>query len=214
MKKTQEDAVTQKTASLHLAVFGQVYQSIQVHGQFQTDKEVLRQLGYQWGDEMSGGLLAQFKKPKIALRKWKIVKDTDDIQATANQWSEELTELGYQITESPSPLDLATASAYFVYIAQKALEEQRAKRKTMKSSPKRKALIDKMYPEPKPPVWYADILDSQKYWNGRFYGNKNLGWRIYLDGEEIKVTLEEKKQYEKWKADLKDWKKFWDDNEI
>lgn len=35
-----------------------------------------------------------------------------------------------------------------------------------------------------------------------------------MDGEEIKVTLEEKEQYEKWKANLKDWKKFWDDNEI
>lgn len=84
----------------------------------------------------------------------------------------------------------------------------------MKSSPKRQALIDKLYPEPQPPVWYANILDSQKYWNRRFYGNKNLGWWICLDGEEIKVTLEEKNQYEKWKADLKDWKKFWDDNEI
>lgn len=26
--------------------------------------------------------------------------------------------------------------------------------------------------------------------------------------------LVEKDQYEKWKANLKDWKKFWDDNEI
>lgn len=67
-QKAEEDAAAPKTASLHLAVYGDVYQSIQVHGQLAVNKEALKQLGYQWSDEIDGGLLALFKKPKLALQ--------------------------------------------------------------------------------------------------------------------------------------------------
>ena len=121
-QKAEEDAAAPKTASLHLAVYGDVYQSIQVHGQLAANKEALKQLGYQWGDEIDGGLLALFKKPKLALQKWTVVRNVEDIQNTAKQWADELTDLGYKITVIPSPFDQVAAKAHFEYAAQKATE--------------------------------------------------------------------------------------------
>lgn len=107
--KAEEDAAAPKTASLHLAVYGDVYQSIQVHGQLAANKEALKQLGYQWGDEIDGGLLALFKNPKLALQKWTVVRNVEDIQNTTKQWADELTDLGYKITVIPNPFDQAAA---------------------------------------------------------------------------------------------------------
>ena len=137
-QKAEEDAAAPKTASLHLAVYGDVYQSRQVPGQLTANKEALKQLGYRWNDEMDGGLLALFKKPKLALQKWTVVRNIEEIQNTAKQWAEQ-------------------------------------------------------------------------YWNGKFYGDDKRGWRIYLDGEPLKVANGDKASYEKWRADLKDWQDFWKD---
>ena len=104
-QKAEEDAAAPKTASLHLAVYGGAYQSIQVHGQLAANKEALKQLGYRWGDDLDGGLLAFLRTPKRALQKWTLVESIDDIKRTAKQWADELAELGYKITAVPGLMD-------------------------------------------------------------------------------------------------------------
>lgn len=126
-QKAEEDAAAPKTASLHLAVYGGVYQSIQVHGQLAANKEALKQLGYRWGDDLDGGLLAFLRLPKRALQKWTLVESIDDIKRTAKQWADELAELGYKITAVPTPMDQQGVQAYFDYAAKKAAEEQQKK---------------------------------------------------------------------------------------
>lgn len=208
-QKAEEDAAAPKTASLHLAVYGDVYLSIQVHGQLAANKEALKQLGYRWGDEIDGGLLALLKNPKLALQKWTVVRNVEDIQNTAKQWADELTDLGYKITVIPSPFDQAAAKAHFEYAAQKAEEARRKEEEAVKAAAKKKEQIDKLYPRPKPPEWYVTLRESKQYWNGKFYGDDKRGWRIYLDGTEIKVTVEDKECYENWNAELKEWHEFW-----
>lgn len=124
-QKMEEDAASPKTASLHLAVYDEVYLSIQVHGQLSANKEALKQLGYCWDDEIDGGLLALFKRPKLALQKWDEVLSIEDIQATAKLWSDELTELGYTITSVPSIFDQQAAKHHFGNAAKKEKQEQR-----------------------------------------------------------------------------------------
>ena len=68
-QKAEEDAVAPKTASLHLAVYGGVYQSIQVHGQLAANKEALKQLGYRWGDDLDGGHKRHSRRCAIAAHK-------------------------------------------------------------------------------------------------------------------------------------------------
>ena len=137
-QKAEEDAAAPKTASLHLAVHGGAYQSIQVHGQLAANKEALKQLGYRWGDDLDGGLLAFLRTPKRALQKWTLVESIDDIKRTAKQWADELAELGYKITAVPGLMDQQGARAYFDYAAEKAAEEQRKKRPLQKPKQKNK----------------------------------------------------------------------------
>lgn len=217
-QKAEEDAASPKTASLHLAVYGKVYQSIQVHGQLSANKEALKQLGYSWGDEIDGGLLALFKSPKLALQKWAEVRSIEDIQATAKRWSDELTELGYTIISVPSIFDQQAAKLHFENAAKKEKEEQRQseeverqKAAAEKAEAEKKARIDRLDPKPNPPEWYEKLRESKQYWNGRFYGDNRRGWRIYLDGHPTKVTRENKELYEKWCSELKEWQEFWKD---
>lgn len=210
-QKAEEDAVAPKTASLHLAVYGGVYQSIQVHGQLAANKEALKQLGYRWGDDLDGGLLAFLRTPKRALQKWTLVESIDNIKRTAKQWADELAELGYKITAVPGLMDQQGARAYFDYAAEKAAEEQRKKEAAAKAEAEKQEKIRRLDPKPNPPEWYKQLCESKKYWNGKFYGNDKRGWRIYLGGEPIKVASDDKTRYEKWRADLKDWQDFWKD---
>ena len=215
-QKAEEDAAAPKTASLHLAIYGDVYQSIQVHGQLAANKEALKQLGYKWGDEIDGGLLALFKSPKLALQKWTEVRSIEDIQATAKKWADELTDLGYTITSVPSIFDQQAAKLHFENVAKKAEEELRQaeevelqKVAAEKAEAEKQARIDRLDPKPKPPEWYAKLQASKQYWNGKFYGDDKRGWRIYLDGTEVKVAVEDKEHYENWNAELKEWHEFW-----
>ena len=210
-QKAEEDVAAPKTASLHLAVYDGVYQSIQVHGQLVANKDALRQLGYRWGDDLDGGLLAFLKPPKRALQKWTLVESIDDIQRTAKQWADELAELGYKITVFPTLFDQQGARAYFEYAAQKAAEEQRQKEAAAKAEAEKQARIKRLDPKPNPPEWYKTLRESKKYWNGKFYGNDKRGWRVYLDGNETKVATEDKERYERWRAELKAWQEFWQD---
>lgn len=217
-QKAEEDAAAPKTASLHLAVYGGVYQSIQVHGQLAANKEALKQLGYRWGDDLDGGLLAFLRTPKRALQKWTLVESIDDIKRTAKQWADELAELGYKITAVPGLMDQQGARAYFDYAAEKAAEEQRKKEEEQrkkeaaaKAEAEKQEKIRRLDPKPNPPEWYKQLCESKKYWNGKFYGDDKRGWRIYLDGHPTKVTRENKELYEKWCSELKEWQEFWKD---
>lgn len=217
-QKAAEDAAAPKTASLHLAVYGEVYQSIQVHGQLAANKEALKQLGYRWSDEMDGGLLAIFKKPKLALQKWVVVRSVEDIQNIAKQWADELADLGYTINSVPTVFDRQAAKLHFEYAAKKAEEERKQKEEAehqkeaaAKAEADKQARIARLDPKPKPPEWYAKLRESKRYWNGKFYATDKRGWRVYLDGEETRVADEDKDRYEKWRAELKEWQEFWKD---
>lgn len=210
-QKAEEDASAPKTASLHLAVYGGVYQSIQVHGQLAANKEALKQLGYRWDDELDGGLLAVLRTPKRALQKWTPVESIDDIKRTAKQWADELAELGYKITAVPTLIDQQGARAYFDYAAKKAAEEQQEKEAAEKAEAEKQEKIRRLDPKPNPPEWYKQLRESKKYWNGKFYGNDKRGWRVYLDGNETKVSTEDKERYERWRDELKEWQDFWQD---
>ena len=210
-QKAEEDAVAQKTASLHLAVYGGVYQSIQVHGQLAANKEALKQLGYRWDDDLDGGLLAFLRPPKRALQKWTLVESIDDIRRTAKQWAEELAELGYKITAVPGLMDQQGARAYFDYAAKKAAEEQQKKEVAEKAEAEKQERIKRLDPKPNPPEWCRQLRESKKYWNGKFYGDEKHGWRVYLDGNETKVSADDKECYERWRAELKEWQDFWQD---
>lgn len=210
-QKAEEDAAAPKTASLHLAVFGGVYQSIQVHGQLAANKEALKQLGYRWDDDLDGGLLAVLRTPKRALQKCTLVESIDDIKRTAKQWADELAELGYKITAVPGLMDQQGARAYFDYAAKKAAEEQQQKEAAEKAEAEKQERIKRLDPKPNPPEWYKQLHESKKYWNGKFYGDEKRGWRVYLDGNETKVSVEDKERYERWCAELKEWQDFWQD---
>lgn len=188
-----------------------MYQSIQVHGQLAANKEALKQLGYRWGDDLDGGLLAFLRLPKRALQKWTLVESIDDIKRTAKQWADELAELGYKITAVPTPMDQQGVQAYFDYAAKKAAEEQQKKEAAEKTEAEKQEKIRRLDPKPNPPEWYRKLRDSKKYWNGKFYGNNKRGWRVYLDGNETKVSAEDKERYERWRAELKEWQEFWQD---
>jgi len=54
-------------------------------------------------------------------------------------------------------------------------------------------------------VWNLGLI----YVSPKFYGDDKRGWRIYLDGTKIKVTVEDKECYENWNAELKEWHEFW-----
>lgn len=210
-QKAEEDAAAPKTASLHLAVYGGVYQSIQVHGQLAANKEALKQLGYRWSDDLDGGLLAFLRPQKRVLQKWTPVESIDDIKRTAKQWADELAELGYKITAVPTLIDQQGARAYFDYAAKKAAEEQQQKEAAEKAEAEKQEKIKRLDPKPNPPAWYKQLRESKKYWNGKFYGNDKRGWRVYLDGDETKVSAEDKERYERWRDELKEWQDFWQD---
>ena len=143
-------------------------------------------------------------------------KATEDIQATAKRWSDELTGLGYTITSVPSIFDQQAAKLHFENAAKKEKEEkrqaeevERQKVVAEKAEAEKQARIDRLDPKPKPPEWYAKLQASKQYWNGKFYGDDKRGWRIYLDGTEVKVAVEDKEHYENWNAELKEWHEFW-----
>ena len=80
-----------------------------------------------------------------------------------------------------------------------------------KAEAEKQERIKRLDPKPNPPEWYRQLRKSKKYWNGKFYGNDNRGWRVYLDGNETKVSAEDKERYERWCAELKEWQDFWQD---
>lgn len=214
----EEDARAAKTASLHLAIYDDVYLSIQVHGQLAANKEALKKIGYRWGDEIDGGLLAILKMPKLALQKWAVVSSIDDIKTTAKQWADELAELGYKITSVPNALDQNAAVMHFEYQQKKAdearkkAEDDRKKQEAAeKAEAEKQARIKKLDPKPTAPAWYREICSAKKYWNQKFYGTNKHGWRIYVDGEPQKISAQDKEAFENWQADLDEWTEFWKD---
>lgn len=161
-QKAEEDAAAPKTASLHLAVYGGVYQSIQVHGQLAANKEDLKQLGYRWGDDLDGGLLAFLRTPKRALQKWTLVESIDDIKRTAKQWADELSELGYKITAVPGLMDQQGARAFFDYAAKKAAEEQQKKEAAAKAEAEKQEKNQTVRPKAQPARMVPAAAQIQK----------------------------------------------------
>ncbi|OSI21677.1 hypothetical protein [Neisseria dumasiana] len=210
-QKAEEDAAAEKTASLHLGIYDKVYLSIQVHGQIAANKDTLKQIGYRWDEEIDGGLLAIFKKPKLALQKWAVVSNANEITTIAKQWQDELSELGYKITSLPTAFDQNAVLMHFDYVAKKAEEERKLQEAAAKAEAEKQARIKRLDPKPTAPEWYRKIRAEKKYWNRKFYGNNKYGWRIYVDDCEQKITETDKAAFEKWEAELKEWHEFWKD---
>lgn len=210
-QKTEEDAKAEKTASVHLAVFDGVYLSVQVHGQLAVNKQALYDLGYRWDDELDGGLLAILKRPKRALQKLAKPDNFGEIPAIVKQWQEDLTALGYSITQYPTVFDQRAAHMWFEHRDKKAAEAQAQQEAAAKAAAEKQDRINKLYPKPTAPVWYSEIKAAKQYWNGKFYGNAKQGWRIYVDNAERKISAEDKAQYERWLKELAEWREFWKD---
>lgn len=208
----KEDDRRRKTASLAFAICSDVVMSVQVQGHLKQNKEALKEAGYRWQDEMAGGLMHLLSKPKLVLQKTAVVVNIEEIKKTVLAWKEELFKLGYTITRFPNHLEELSVREHFKYQAEKKKkEEERIAEEKVKAA-KKQETIKKLDPEPKPPKWFKELQESEKYWNGKFYSGRKKGrCRIYIDNEETSVGTEEKEQYEKWRNDLKEWKEFWQD---
>ena len=93
----------------------------------------------------------------------------------------------------------------------KAAEAEKQKREAAEAEAKKQETIKRLDPKPKPPAWYVGVREGKQYWNGKFYGDKKRGWRVYLDNKEHKIAAEDKDAYEKWRQELEEWQSFWKD---
>lgn len=217
-QKAEEDAAAPKTAILHLSVYQDVYLSIEVQGQIQAHKQALYDLGYRWSDAMGDGLLALFSPPKRALQKIEICPDFDDLKSIANRMTDEIKAIGYKVVKIPSDLDVFAARHYYQKKAERKEAEKQAKLAAAKAREEKQAAIkkvieseEKMWPPLNPPQWYQDIQTSNKYWNNKIYGSDKYGWRIYIDGKEIRLSVEQKTAYDRWLKDETERTNFIDD---
>ena len=211
-QKEEEDAAAPMTASLAFAICSDVVMSVQVQGRLKQNKEALKEAGYRWQDEMTGGLLHLLSKPKLVLQKTAVVGSIEEIKKIALAWKEELFKLGYTITRFPNHLEELSVREHFKHQAEKKRKEEERIAEEKAKAMKKQETIKKLDPEPKPPAWLKEIQENKKYWNGKFYSGRKKGrCRIYVDNEETSVSTEEKEQYEKWCNDLKEWKEFWQD---
>lgn len=79
-QKEEEDAAAPMTASLAFAICSDVVMSVQVQGRLKQNKEALKEAGYRWQDEMTGGLLHLLSKPKLVLQKTAVVGSIEEIK--------------------------------------------------------------------------------------------------------------------------------------
>lgn len=57
-----------------------------------------------------------------------------------------------------------------------------------------------------PPTRPDFVSSEDPYWNGKVYGDEKKGYRVYLDGTEVKVTKNQLEELKKYKADVKAYK--------
>lgn len=132
-------------------------------------KETIKAMGYRWQD-IPGGLLSLFSMKKAPMGWVKICP-----YETFETEMEAIDKSGLQIERIEERLSVIDMSVIADY-AQKEKAAAEAKAAALVALP----------PKPEKPACYP-----AGYWNGKIYGEKKYGYRIYVDERERKISAED-----------------------
>lgn len=143
-------------------------------------KDKIKELGYRWGD-FTVGAFGILQNPEKAWHKYIPFDEIDDeIEKVKAVFSEVEVKINFKAAD--------VAALKF-----KIDEENKNKAEYKQSVLK----IEK----PVKPDCYPDGK-----WNGRVYGSEKYGFKIYVDGEETKISSEDKVKLEKYSSEYTSYK--------
>lgn len=145
-------------------------------------KDEIKALGYKWGPEPTNGFsgLLDFQEPPKC---WFKRISIDQLDGEIKK-AKDLCEV--KIQKEYTSIDLAM------------LADNKKKKEAAKEA-EEKALAE-LGPAPKRPEWLGEAR-----WNGKIYGTKKCGYRIYQNNEEIKITESQAKELEDYQKESEKW---------
>lgn len=172
-------------------------------------KDDLKEIGYRYGDEPASGFfgLLSTKRPRKVW--YKVVKldvdarEVDDLMKAVKEEVDKAVFIGAEFINEITEVDYA-ACLHYNEIKRKD-EEKRAAKKAEEESKeaeiqeKIKAAIDAIEKPERPAC-----LPTGK-WNKTIYGKRT--YSIYVDGEKIDITKEQKEEIESWLKAMEEYKK-------
>ena len=144
-------------------------------------KEEIKNLGYSWGDLVTG-VFEILQKPQKA---WQMRVSAEELDDRVNAVKDFFPDV--VIKRNFSKLDVV---AY-------AENKKQANEKTEK--------LNKELSELTPPQKPACYPTGK--WNGRVYGSKKNGYNIYVDGDKQEITVDEKELLENYQRNKEDYNK-------
>jgi hypothetical protein len=184
-KKSAEDAAAPTTAKIVLVPGLEPVIAIEVSGQIEVHKDALYTLGYRWSDSTSGGLMGYFSmaRPQRVLALVCAVESAEQAGEWISGHQASLADLGYTVTDSLSPIDMA-------YLA-KILAERTNKTDAHAAAVAKLAEIKANDPRPAASPLRQRIANAEKKsganWNGKIYG-KSGSWSFYVADTKYTAT--------------------------
>jgi hypothetical protein len=200
--KTAEDAVAVKLAKIYLVVGDRPEITVEVTGQLEAHKEVLRALGYRWSESSQGGLSSWLsdKKPKRALAKRFAPSSIQDLTGWLEAENLELEEAGYFLKADLTDIDVA--------LLRKAFADQSREVDAKAVARAELARIKEADPQPGRSALRQRIADLEQKagakWNGKLYGRKS-SWNFYVGGVNHTATDPEVEEREALLVAMSAW---------
>ena len=147
------------------------------------NKEALKSSGYRWGYVNEGGLLGMFTSGShMAWQKTISLADKDleseDFSRLLTEEFDRIDKIGAIREIGYTNVDLAMCGQRLADIKKSKLERQEELSKLTK---------------PSRPEWLP-----RGRWNENIYGSSKYGYSVYIDGDKITITADQKKELEDW----------------
>lgn len=201
-QKAAEDATAPKLATINLVPAAEPIIAIEISGQVEANKAALYSLGYRWSDSTTGGLMGylSLKRPNRVLASLHQLTATDTGATWIGDQAAALEQLGYEIKNTLSELDLA-------YIAKLVADRQDAA--AAKTAAKtRLDAIKATDPRPEISPLRKRIAEleakSGAKWNGKIYG-KPGSYNFYVADTKYKISDQEFDEREKINRAISAW---------
>lgn len=166
-KRMREEEATQPvTAAIKLDPYGKKLVSV-IFGNTKPRKDEIKGMGYRWGEVPMTGFFGPLtmSRPDMAWYKMEAPEKIDEL-------TEQLEAAGIEVSIEISDADLIAYQDVVQREQQKIASQQEQ--------------IDQLEKPVRP-----DCYPSGR-WNGKFYGSPRNGWSIYVDGQKVSVTAEDK----------------------